>query len=132
MIRTREGEKFDPDTVVEDYQRVYGLKKFANVSPKVEPTASGVIVIFEVTEVKQIKQIVFRGNKAIENSALTDTIDVRAGEAVDRFRINLAVQNIQRLYKDRNYPFARVEVNNDDLAKGDLIFNITEGPNVRV
>jgi outer membrane protein assembly factor BamA len=132
LIRTREGEPFDPTTVEEDYQRVFGLKKFANVEAKVEPTATGVIVVFQVTEQKQIRAIAFRGNTAIDNQVLTDTIDIRAGESIDRFRINLAVQSIERLYKDRNYPFARVEVNADDLAKGELIFNVTEGPNVKV
>ncbi|HEY7088178.1 MAG TPA: POTRA domain-containing protein, partial [Tepidisphaeraceae bacterium] len=37
-VRTHEGDKFDPDTVQEDYQRIYGLKKFSNVEPKVELT----------------------------------------------------------------------------------------------
>src|SRR4051794_15056740 len=31
LVRTKEGGKFDPATVEEDYQRIYGLKKFANV-----------------------------------------------------------------------------------------------------
>jgi len=50
VIRTREGDKFDPTTVDEDYQRVYALRKFSNVEPKVEPTATGVIVVFQVSE----------------------------------------------------------------------------------
>ncbi|HEY1921917.1 MAG TPA: POTRA domain-containing protein, partial [Tepidisphaeraceae bacterium] len=30
LVRTREGDKFDPQTVVEDYQRIYDkMKKFA-------------------------------------------------------------------------------------------------------
>ena len=41
LIRTHEGDKFDPATVEEDYQRVYGLRKFANVEARVEPTATG-------------------------------------------------------------------------------------------
>lgn len=132
LIRTREGEKFDPATVEEDYQRVYGLRKFANVEARVEPTATGVIVIFQVIEQKQIREITFKGNSAIDNDTLRDAVDVKVGEAIDRFRINLARQNIERLYKGRNRPFASVEVSNDDLAKGELIFRITEGPAVKV
>src|SRR5256714_9423950 len=63
LVRTREGPKFDPSAVEEDYQRIYSLRKFANVEAKVEPTATGgVIVAFVVTENQQIKSIVFRGN----------------------------------------------------------------------
>src|SRR5437763_1442794 len=31
VIRTREGEPYDPATVEEDYQRVYNLRRFSNV-----------------------------------------------------------------------------------------------------
>ncbi len=132
LVRTHEGDKFDPDTVEEDYQRVYGLRKFANVEARVEPTATGVVVIFQVTEQKQIKTIVYRGNASIDNQVLSDSIEIKAGESIDRFRINLARQGIERLYKSKNHPFAHVEVPADALARGELIFNITEGPAVKV
>jgi outer membrane protein assembly factor BamA len=132
LIRTHEGDKFDPVTVEEDYQRVYGLRKFANVEARVEPTATGVIVIFQVTEQKQIKSMVFRGNASIDSQILADTAEIKVGESIDRFRINLARQSIERMYKEKNHPFAHVEVPEAALTKGDLIFNITEGPTVRV
>src|SRR5207245_2528775 len=66
VVRTHPGDPFDPQTVEEDYQRIYGLKKFANVEAKAEPTASGVIVTFIVTEQKQIKRINFRGNTRVD------------------------------------------------------------------
>src|SRR5205085_1280699 len=118
----------------EDYQRVYALRKFANVEARVEPTASGVIVIFQVTEQKQIRQIIFKGNAGIDTAVLSDTVarTLSIGEAIDRFRINLARQELERLYKSKNRPFARVTVPADPLTKGDLVFDITEGPLVRV
>src|SRR5205814_6326614 len=60
LIRTRVGSKFDPATVEEDYQRIYGLRKFANVEAKAEPTARGVAVVFVVTEQREITAIIFR------------------------------------------------------------------------
>lgn len=132
LIRTREGDKFDPETVQEDYQRVYGLRKFANVEAKVEPTKTGVIVIFEVAEQKQIRHISFKGNAALETDTLKDAIDIKEGESIDRFRVNLARQSLERLYREKNYPFTEVTVPPEELNKGNLIFNITEGPNVRV
>jgi outer membrane protein insertion porin family len=132
VVRTREGERFDPATVVEDAQRVYGLRKFANVVPRLEPTATGVIVVFQVTEQQQIRTVGFKGNVAIEADALRDAADLKVGEAVASFRINAARQNIERLYRQRNHPFATVEVTSEDLANGDVVFRITEGPNVKV
>jgi len=91
-----------------------------------------VIVIFQVTEQKQIKSIVFHGNATVDGQVLSEAIDIKAGESIDRFRINLAQQAIVRLYKEKNHPFTHVEVPNDPLARGELIFNITEGPAVKV
>jgi outer membrane protein assembly factor BamA len=133
VVRTRAGEPFDPATVQEDYQRIYGLKKFRNVEAKVEPTQAGVIVSFIVHEQKQIREIRFRGNKKIDTQTLKTTVDVAEGEAIDNFRIGVARQIIESLYRDKNYPYAHVAVDRDALAQtGVLTFDITEGPVVRV
>ena len=134
LVRTRVGEKFDPGTAQEDYQRIYGLRKFSNVEAKVEPTASGgVIVIFTVSEQKLIKDVIIQGNANIDEITIRQVIDVKPGEAVDRFRISLAKQAIETLYKDKNYPFAHVIIDQDRLARtGQVVFNVVEGPNVRV
>jgi len=83
LIRTRPGEPFEPASVVEDYQRVFGLRKFANVQALVEPTATGVVVTFVVTEQRQINQIRFVGVAEDETAALRNLLDVRQGEAID-------------------------------------------------
>jgi outer membrane protein assembly complex protein YaeT len=135
LIRTREGAKFDPATVEEDYQRIYGLKKFSNVEAKVEPTATnGVIVAFIVSENQQIKSIQYRGNTSIPDTELSPIVEtsIKAGQANDRFRISLAKQAIEATYRDRNFPFAHVDVDQQQLAQGDLVFVISEGPNVRI
>ena len=50
QVRSQEGMPFEPTTVEGDYQRIFELRKFANVEARVEPTQTGVIVIFEVSE----------------------------------------------------------------------------------
>ncbi len=134
LIRTHEGDKFDPNTVVEDYQRVYDkMKVFANVEARVQPTATGVIVIFSVTEQKQIHEIRFEGNLNIKNDKLKETIDLQPRQAIDPFRITLARQAIEKLYHDKNFAFAHVTISSPDLVhEGNVIFHIVEGPEVRI
>ncbi len=133
VIRTKKGDAYDPATVEEDYQRVYGLRKFSNVEAKVEPTNTGVIVVFEVSEQKQIANLVFRGNFKVDDTALSNVVDLKVGEAIDPFRIALAKASVENLYRGKNFPFAHVEVDQDRLTKnGDLVFNVVEGPNVKV
>jgi outer membrane protein insertion porin family len=132
-VRTRVGEPLDPATVQEDYQRIYSLRKFSNVQATIEPTETGVIVVFVVSEQRTITAVTFRGNARMSELMLRDAIDIRAGEAVDNFRLALARRSIQALYRGRNLPFADVTIDAETLAdQGELIFIITEGPSVRV
>jgi outer membrane protein insertion porin family len=133
LVRTREGDKFDPDTVIDDYQRIYDkMKMFANVEAFVQPTQTGVIVVFKVTEQKRIREIRYLGNVNIETDKLKSVVDLKPGEAIDNFRINLAKQSIEKLYRDKNYPSAHVIVSPQDLMNSDVVFQIVEGPQVRI
>ena len=132
LVRSQVGDAFDPATVQDDYQRIFDLKKFANVQARVEPTQSGgVIVDFEVAEQKLIKSISFAGNRAVTKETLKTKIDLKDGEAIDTFRISLARQAILNEYKDQNYPMAHVDVDDARLSQtGELVFRIVEGPHV--
>lgn len=138
LIRTRKNEPFDPATVEEDYRRVYDLRKFSNVEARVEPTATGgVVVSFTVSEQRQIVGISFTGlpasSKDKEEAGLRELIAVQVGEAIDPFRVNLARDSIENYYREKNYPFAHVEVDPALMAdRGEVVFNVVKGPNVKV
>jgi outer membrane protein insertion porin family len=132
-VRTREGEPYDPLTVQEDYQRIYNQRRFSNVTARVEPTATGVIVVFIVTEQRQIKGVEFRGNRNIPVEQLNGSIDLRPGEAIDGFRIAVARRSIETLYRSRNFSFAQVAINSKELEENArVVFEVTEGPRVYV
>jgi outer membrane protein insertion porin family len=131
-VRTREGSAFEPSTVEADYQRIFGLRKFSNVEARVEPTTSGVIVIFEVAEQNHIKEIRYLGNSSVDTITLRNAVNMREGEGVDGFRIGLAREAIQNVYRNRNFPHVHVEIDQDKLAEGILVFQVIEGPRVRV
>lgn len=134
QIRTREGAKFDPAIAEADYKRINDLKKFANVEARVEPTVTGgVIVVFEVTEQSLIKEIRFRGNQDLDTKTLQDVVNLKVGEAIDPFRLSLAKEAIERLYRSKNYTYAYVDIDEQELVKnGVVIFSVVEGPKVRV
>jgi len=133
QIRTHEGDKFEPNTVEGDYQRVYGLRKFSNVEARFEPTATGVIVVFELAQQNLIKEIRFKGNEHVDTQTLQNAANLKPGEAIDSFRLSLAREAIQKTYQSKNFPRARVDINMDELAKtGIVTFDIVEGPHVKV
>ena len=134
VMRTTRGARYDPATVQEDYHRIFELKKFANVEAQVQPTSTGgVVVVFVVTEQKLIKKITWHGNKGVETSALETASDLKVGQAIDTFRISLAKQAVLNTYREKNYPFARVDVPTGPLTeRGEVTFDIVEGPKVWV
>ncbi|HEX8524438.1 MAG TPA: BamA/TamA family outer membrane protein [Tepidisphaeraceae bacterium] len=133
VIRTRPGDAFDPAAVEQDYRAIYGLRRFANVEAKLEPTTAGVIVSFVVTETRQITTIAFRGNVGVTTPSLLETVDVHPGEAIDTFRISSAKMAIESIYRDKNFPFVHVDVDQDLLnQRGELVFNVVEGPEVTI
>ena len=133
-VATRVGDRFDPQMVEADYQRVYALKRFSNVGARVEPDAGGgVAVVFTVSEQKLIKSVKFAGNRVISTDDLQKDVDVKAGEAVEPFRINLAKRAIASAYRAKNHPTAHADVDEAALARtGELVFNVTEGPPVTI
>ncbi|HEV2294060.1 MAG TPA: BamA/TamA family outer membrane protein [Tepidisphaeraceae bacterium] len=135
VIRTRVGEPFDPETVIEDYQRIFQeLRSFSNVEAFVEQTKTGgIVVIFQLTEQRQVRNIRYVGNTEVETAAVRQVVDLKVGQSIDAFRISMARRAIEEFYRDRNFPFAHVTVDQDLLTKeGIVVFNIIEGPNVRV
>lgn len=133
VVRTREGDRLDPETVQDDYKRVFDLNKFSNVESKFELTpAGGVIVIFVVSEQSQLREVMYRGNVAIDTPTLQGAVDIKINESINPFRLAVARRTIETLYKERNYPLAHVEIDQQALAKGEAVFNIVEGPNVRI
>ncbi|MFT3788873.1 MAG: POTRA domain-containing protein [Tepidisphaeraceae bacterium] len=133
VVRTRVGEPLDPATVQEDYQRIYDLRRFSNVEAQLQPTPTGVVVTFIVSEQKLIRAVAVRGNNTIPTPELLPILDMKANEGIDNFRIALAKRQLRQYYKSKNYPFADITTDADALAKdGTLIFVVNEGPNVRV
>ncbi len=141
VVQTHVGDRFDPATVARDYQKVYELHRFAEVRADVAfdvdgaagGSPGGVVVTFRVAEEKLIHAVRFVNDKAVDADDLRKAIDLKVGEAIEPFRIGLAQRAIVAAYRQKNYPYARVEVDRAELSRtGDLVFTVVEGPEVTV
>jgi outer membrane protein insertion porin family len=133
VIRSRVGQPLDPLTVSEDYQAIYGLRKFANVVARLEPTETGVVIVYVVTEQRTVRSVGVRGNDSgkVQTDSIMELVEIRPGQGIDNYRIALVRRSIEQLYQSKNFPYARVAIDSEALSeRGELIFVITEGPNV--
>ena len=135
LLRTRVGQPFDHETIFEDYRQIDAQRRFSNVEATVTPTADGqgVTVTFFLAEQRPIESVAFVGNTSFTDERLRDVAGIRVGEAVDPFRVALARQAIEAVYAGRNFPLTRISVDVEAATEtGELVFEINEGPNVKV
>lgn len=140
--RTEVGQPFDPRVAVDDYQRIYALRRFRRVegryeivdAPNVEG-GRGVAVVFEVEELPPVGDVRFEGNVLFDDRTLRQLLEVEAGflagERGDPVLLGFAVDAIERLYLSRGHSLAQVSAERDETT-GSVVFHITEGPRVRV
>ena len=131
-VRTKAGQPFDPRTVVEDYQRIYALRRFSRVEARYEDApGGGVVVVFDVEEQPPLNRIRIRGNRAVATENLRRLIERETGRNFDPIMLAFAQSSIERLYRDRNFALAQVTLVRDEKT-GVVTFDIVEGPKVFV
>jgi outer membrane protein insertion porin family len=106
--------------------------KFADVYATTEPTDGKVIVFFHVVERQKIKCVTFLGMKGIKEKDLRDVVNFKAGDPLDILKVKAGIENLTRHYQDNGYNEVTVSLDEDALKNGEVIYNITEGPRIRV
>lgn len=135
IIKTRAGVEYSKDTVQADVRALYETKMFANVRSEEEYTPDGrVIVKFKVVEYPSLVQdIVYNGVQHIKQDELDSLTGLKKGTPLNPTANQAARQAILRRYQELGRMFASV-----DLVEGDkpgdtrIVFNVTEGPKVKV
>ena len=130
-VRTKPGEAFDPQTVRDDYGRIYDMRRFSRVEARYETTPAGVIVVFDVEEQSQVGAVRFRGNVAVSDVALRRLVSLEAGRSLDPILLAFAQSAIEEHYRGRNFALVQVRVARE-AESGVVTFDIVEGPRVRV
>jgi len=133
QMRLREGSRYTPEAVDEDFKRIYGLGEFDNLIIRPERQAEGLVLVVEVTERPVLEGLEFEGNRAFDDEDLTGTVGVEPGNLIDRHKVFTGVQAIERLYRDKGYYFISVELDEGLLRQKQVArYTIAEGPRVRV
>lgn len=132
-IRASIGDPYDGQVVRADVDRVYHLGRFKFVTAEVRLNEDGdVSVIYSVTPEPLIKAIQTKGNKAVNDQELRGVIRQVVGGPADPYLIEKAKRDIQDLYRDRGFYLTNVSIDELVLDEGVLLFNVIEGPRVRI
>src|SRR5690242_4537060 len=141
-IKTRPGDVYDPAALERDLKELLSLNFFDKTATRVltEPGArGGVNVIFEVKELPIIRDLEFKGAKAVQESDILKAFrEQRAGvskESVyDPVKARGAVRILRELLASKGYPNAKIDISEEEVSATSiaLTFNIDQGPRSRI
>jgi outer membrane protein assembly complex protein YaeT len=133
QMRLREGSRYTPEAVDQDFKRIYALGEFDNLVIRPERGPDSLVLVVEVTERPVLAGLEFEGNRSFDDEDLAETVGVEPGNLIDRHKVFTGVQGIERLYRDKGYYFVTVSLDEALLRNKQMArYTITEGPRVRV
>jgi outer membrane protein insertion porin family len=132
-IRTRPGRPFDLELIEEDVRRLDNSHMFVNVKTYSQQVNGGRIVIFELLERPQLKEVLFVGCKEIRKKVLQKEADLKVGDAMDPFAIEEARRKLEDFYHKRGFSGARIALLEGDKPEDRrAVFLINEGVKQKV
>ena len=132
-LGVKEGDPFDSQRISRDVDAIWSLGFFDNIEIEIEEMEDGVKLVFVVIERAVIDEIQFQGNKKIKTKKLKKQIEIKQGDYLKPYLLKLDEEKIRELYIKKC--FCRVQIHAEAKTqdgKTVLIFNIDEGPKVRV
>jgi outer membrane protein insertion porin family len=138
-LYSKQGDAFDVDQLRRDFMLLWNTGYFDDVRLEVEPGTIGQIVRFVVVERRMVRTIRYEGNKSVTVSEILDRFKERkVGLAVetryDPTKVARAALVLKELLGERGRQYATVtpEIRQIPPSSIELVFNIVEGPKVKV
>lgn len=133
-IKTRKGQKYKQTVIDDDIRKMFDLNLFSSINVDLSAKDEGVKIIFLAVEKPLIKQIDFKGNKAIKNSALKEEVTLKEKEAMDEAKLAESKNKLITKYKEKGFAEIKVETSLADAGNGQeiLTFVINEGQKIRI
>lgn len=134
VIQTRSGSKYSGVVVNEDLQRLIerGLVD-GDARVAVEPTGSGLRVVFEVRPAGVMAGVGFTGNTFFTESDLRGKLNLKSSSSISDRSLADARAQIIKMYQEANFPDVQVNWRYSGTAREgyrDVIFDIKEGRRV--
>ncbi len=138
-LYSKKGDPYDPEQLRRDFMLIWNTGYFDDVRLEVEDGKVGRVVRFSVIERRMIRTIKYEGNKSVTQSEILDRFKERkVGLTVetryDPNKIAYATLVLKELLGERGRQYATVtpEIHQIPPSSIELVFNIVEGPKVKV
>ena len=141
-IQTKVGDRFSPELARRDLEAIVTQGWFDPLQTRIltdEGNRGGVVLIFQVREYPIIRDLQYPGLKSATESDILTRFKERRTQVskesqLDPAKANAAKNVLRELLAEKGRPEAKIEVEVEEISATAvaLIFNIDEGPRVRV
>lgn len=131
-VRSRAGELFDEATASEDSRRISELEGVAYSYYNIGVIDKEVVLTFVVVERNLVRKIDFRGNRSYKDVTLRNKAGFKIGDFLDAALAAAANEELVKYYRVNGFAFVRVELDTEKLSVGEVVYNIEEGPRVKI
>lgn len=125
-VKTKVGDKADPETVKQDLQAIYELGYFFDVVANFTEVPEGIQVVYTVMENPQLKEIVIKGNTKVSTEKIKELLTIKPGAVLNAKTLNDNMRAVEQYYHDQGFILAKV----NDVAMGSggvLTISVNEG-----
>lgn len=128
VVKTKRGDKFDREQVVQDLKAVNGMGYFDDRSLQAVPELSsgGVLLKIRVQENAPVTEFAFQGNTVLSNEELAKLFTDQLGKPQNLTQLSQAIDKVEQSYHEKGYTLARVVDVKDD-PDGSVHLQIDEG-----
>ncbi len=125
-VKTKVGDKADPETVKQDLQAIYEMGYFFDVVANFTEVPEGIQVVYTVMENPQLKEIVIKGNTKVSTEKIKELLTIKPGAVLNAKTLNDNMRAVEQYYHDQGFILAKV----NDVAMGSggvLTISVNEG-----
>ncbi|MEA1965495.1 MAG: POTRA domain-containing protein [Candidatus Aerophobetes bacterium] len=125
-IKSRRGQKFDPERLETDLKFIYSLGYFSDVQVVVQEKKEGVRLVIELDEFPVIRKVIFEGNTICSFEEMIRIMNNRAGRLLNIVSLKEDTDAISSLYHRKGYTMAKVS-DTSLTSNNELTIIIDEG-----
>ena len=128
VVKTKRGDKYDREQVVQDLRAINNLGYFDDRSLKVEPQLSngGVLLKIRVQENAPVSQFSFQGNHVLSTEEIHKIFADQLEKPQNLNQLTAAIDKVEAAYHEKGFVLARVTDVKDD-PDGSIALKINEG-----
>jgi len=133
QLHTRKNRFYDYETVLGDVRRLNDMGSFDHVTFQLDERDDGVLVTFKVRERRMITQVVFHGNRRLNDRELKGRVGIDKSDPLNEFTIESARRRLIEFYQEKGFNQVAIETAlgiKDD--PGAVVYRINEGPLERI